>query len=103
MNIHFYTWHSGNQIQPGQTDRVPESADPRTARPGSYDRATFHTQAESAQDDTQFARILAKNITGQLVTQNAPDPERISRLRKMITDGSYHIDDMDIARAMTER
>ena len=71
MNIHFYTWHSGNQIQPGQTDRVPESADPRTARPGSYDRATFHTQAESAQDDTQFARILAKNITGQLVTQNA--------------------------------
>ena len=72
MNIQFYTWHSGNQIQTSQPDRSSEPTGSRTVRPGSYDRATFHTQSISASDDLSFARVLAKNSTGQILSQHSP-------------------------------
>lgn len=103
MNIQFYTWHSGNQIQTRQPDRSSETGTSETIRPGSYDRVSFNTQTMSASEDTSFARVLAKNVTGQVMAQHSPSPERIAELRRQISDGSYRPDDMAIARAMMER
>ncbi|MFR8069352.1 MAG: hypothetical protein ACLU79_08800 [Clostridium sp.] len=103
MNIQPFSRPSGIQIPAAQTDRFSGSALSETARPVSYDRATFHTQAASASDDLSFARMLAKHITGQIMTERSPDPERIAQLRKQVADGSYCTDDMAIARAMMGR
>lgn len=103
MNIQFYTWRAGaeNAARPSSPAPFPKKA--FQMEKSNYDQVDFSTREDTMFNDPEFARMLAKKVIGGLAGSAGSSPERIAQLRRQIAEGSYHPDDMAIAKAMIGR
>ncbi len=91
-------------ITPGFPSSAPCGGERQPVKniPGNYDTVTLHSGTSFSTDDRSFAAAIARKLTGEVIEESGKNtsPEKLARLKREVSDGTYTPNAQLIARRL---